>query len=896
MAGVVAFGRPGAPADVTRYLVGEARRAGMPQLPGRDALIARVAAAVERAVRAGGGTVVVSGPAGVGVTAVVDAVRRSVGAEPTPESASSLRDDITVQWIDDAQRMPASRVDGLRAAAATQVVVISGRRPLGHRLSGLVRDAVRADTGSVLDVDALAPEEAIAAIGRGDIETARACGGRLRLLAAVAEAGGIADPAAVVAADARSGRPGTPVQGGAGASAVQIAVEDLLADLAPEARRLFEVIALGGENPRIAAVEAVSGAGTAFDGVLGELAEAGLVEVDGERLRTTVPIVASVVAAHLGVARAAVLHAAFAEALVGLAGADLRETADHVRLAADRLPPDLSIGVLRASAARRLEAFDPDGAVADLEVAAALAESAAERGTRDDRVRAFETLLALASAQYFAGPLARAETLLRRAERFRDVATVAQLDEIELYRVYLRADRGQPAEIPLAAAAQEAPDQRAAIAVRHLFLADRGDDVAELDTICGILMSFDGEAASPTGRGAAALGRSVRASLAGDLALAQAEAEHGLAIASDAGPEVVGGFARELIRLCTLRGDLAAAQRYADLSFEGLVPRVVEASVVVHRASIAVMRGDLVEGAERAELALAMTRAAPVPRGLVRCAAWVALLSAMRGDVTRARSLVAEAARMFPLEGNLRLATIVQLARVQLLLREGGPMPPSFEFRLERTEGPSRLLLPTLTARLALERGDDDVTEKAISELDALADASPPAAALAQRLRALQLVRDGRPTDAIGALDDSADALEGLGFAGLAAETRLEWAELAAERGDPAARSAVLALVPYFDAQGLDDWSDRARRLARTIGVRIGGRRGGSGTLTRRESEVVDLVVAGLSNAEIARRLFLSERTIETHLQHVYRRLGVDSRLALIQRLAATGEDPDEAP
>ena len=61
------------------------------------------------------------------------------------------------------------------------------------------------------------------------------------------------------------------------------------------------------------------------------------------------------------------------------------------------------------------------------------------------------------------------------------------------------------------------------------------------------------------------------------------------------------------------------------------------------------------------------------------------------------------------------------------------------------------------------------------------------------------------------ALDDSAATLERLGFAALAAETRLEWAELAAERGDPAARAVVLELVPYFDAQGLDDWGDRAQ-------------------------------------------------------------------------------------
>jgi DNA-binding CsgD family transcriptional regulator len=157
-------------------------------------------------------------------------------------------------------------------------------------------------------------------------------------------------------------------------------------------------------------------------------------------------------------------------------------------------------------------------------------------------------------------------------------------------------------------------------------------------------------------------------------------------------------------------------------------------------------------------------------------------------------------------------------------------------------------------------------------------------------VRALRLVPTRRRREAMDALDDSATNLATLGFAGLAAETRLEWAELAAERGEASARDAVLALVPYFDTQGLDDWGDRARRLARTIGVRIGGRRGGVGELTRRESEVVELVVAGLSNAEIASRLFLSERTVETHLQHVYRRLGVESRLTLVQRWS-TGAD-----
>ncbi|KAF2415208.1 hypothetical protein B1729_00670 [Microbacterium sp. B35-04] len=888
----------------------------MPQLLGRDAVIKRVAAAVDRALGAGGGTIVASGPAGVGTTAVVDEALRplrarvdaasaalpetvptsspdAVSAAPplaagAPPGASGRMGPASIWWIDDVQRMPRAEVERLREAAATRVVVVSGRRPLGSA-AGLVRDAVRGDPAAVVDVEPLPPEDALAAVGARDIDAARACGGRLRLLGVWS--------GAMSAPDAKGGRPavpgGVPGPGGAGRppagdpvpTAVSAVVEDLLADLPPDARAMCEVIAIGGPAPRIAAIEQVLQI-DGFDDVLAGLVDAGLIEIDGVRVRSAVPVCTVVVAAHAGAARAAGLRAAYAEALAGLPGVDPRETAEHVRLVADRLPRDFSIAVLRASAERRLAASDPDGAVADLEVAAALAESAVDGGTPADRVRAFETLFAHAVARYFAGPLEEAEVLLRRAERLADVATPAQRDELHLYRIYLRADRGTPAATPLTVGVYDTPDHRAAMAVRHLFLADRGDDLVETDAVCAVLVGFDGDDATPTGRGAAALGRSVRASIAGDLELAENQAAQGFAVAGDAAPELAGALLRELIRLCTLRGDLEAAQRYAATPFDGRVPRAVEASVVVQRAAVATMRGDLIAATENAERALTMTRAAPVPRGLVRCAAWVALLSAMRGDVARARSLVAEAGRIFPLEGNLLLATIVQLARAQLALRDGGSMPPSFEFRMERTEGPSRLLLPMLSARLALQHGDDAVLDLALAELERLAT-SPPAAALAQRVRALRLVPTRGRRDAIEALDDSATTLAGLGFAGLAAETRLEWAELAAERGEASARDAVLELVPYFDTQGLDDWGDRARRLARTIGVRIGGRRGGAGELTRRESEVVDLVVAGLSNAEIARRLFLSERTVETHLQHVYRRLGVESRLALVQRWAA---------
>jgi ATP/maltotriose-dependent transcriptional regulator MalT len=55
----------------------------------------------------------------------------------------------------------------------------------------------------------------------------------------------------------------------------------------------------------------------------------------------------------------------------------------------------------------------------------------------------------------------------------------------------------------------------------------------------------------------------------------------------------------------------------------------------------------------------------------------------------------------------------------------------------------------------------------------------------------------------------------------------------------------------------------------------------GWSSLTRAERNVVELVAAGLSNAEIAARLICSRRTVESHLHHVYTKLGTSSRVAL---------------
>jgi DNA-binding CsgD family transcriptional regulator len=57
--------------------------------------------------------------------------------------------------------------------------------------------------------------------------------------------------------------------------------------------------------------------------------------------------------------------------------------------------------------------------------------------------------------------------------------------------------------------------------------------------------------------------------------------------------------------------------------------------------------------------------------------------------------------------------------------------------------------------------------------------------------------------------------------------------------------------------------------------------------LTETERRVAELVAAGHSNKEIASELFVTVRTVETHLTHVYAKLGVHSRTELVSRLSA---------
>ncbi len=60
-------------------------------------------------------------------------------------------------------------------------------------------------------------------------------------------------------------------------------------------------------------------------------------------------------------------------------------------------------------------------------------------------------------------------------------------------------------------------------------------------------------------------------------------------------------------------------------------------------------------------------------------------------------------------------------------------------------------------------------------------------------------------------------------------------------------------------------------------------------SLSRRQAEIANLIVAGNSSREIAEALFLSPRTVEHHIEAIFNRLGVRSRVELVTELLRPG-------
>ncbi|WP_353952045.1 AAA family ATPase [Knoellia sp. S7-12] len=110
---------------------------------------------------------------------------------------------------------------------------------------------------------------------------------------------------------------------------------------------------------------------------------------------------------------------------------------------------------------------------------------------------------------------------------------------------------------------------------------------------------------------------------------------------------------------------------------------------------------------------------------------------------------------------------------------------------------------------------------------------------------------------------------------------------------------AQAALRSYRDI-GADHDVDHARARLGSIGIRLKGARmvarpvSGWGALTKTEETVARQVATGLSNPEVAEVLFVSRRTVESHVSHVLAKLGLRSRTELVLLVARRANELDE--
>ena len=97
-----------------------------------------------------------------------------------------------------------------------------------------------------------------------------------------------------------------------------------------------------------------------------------------------------------------------------------------------------------------------------------------------------------------------------------------------------------------------------------------------------------------------------------------------------------------------------------------------------------------------------------------------------------------------------------------------------------------------------------------------------------------------------------------------------------------AARASLEEAESVFEELGAPLWAQKARGEL----DRVGGRAEAPGELTPHERRIARLVREGLTNKEVAAALFVSDRTVESALTQIYRKLDVRSRTELSRKLS----------
>lgn len=283
------------------------------------------------------------------------------------------------------------------------------------------------------------------------------------------------------------------------------------------------------------------------------------------------------------------------------------------------------------------------------------------------------------------------------------------------------------------------------------------------------------------------------------------------------------------------------------------------------------------------------------PRWMLVARLAEAAVSASRGDSERADAIVAECEGALLGQGANPLLALIQLARGRFLLAAGRHKDAYDELR--RIFDPNEPPYQPFAAVWAVV----DLAEAAgLAGLNAEArKLLEPIESIAARAGGELLQSSVRFANAILADENVIERrLEAALKTDLSAwpftRARLLLAQgawLRRHRKVAAARAPLRAARTGFDALGARPWDERAAQELRASGEALRPR----GVdlrleLTAQELQIARMAADGLTNREIGEKLFLSHRTVGTHLHHVFPKLGVTSRGQLRRALEASEE------
>jgi DNA-binding CsgD family transcriptional regulator len=263
-----------------------------------------------------------------------------------------------------------------------------------------------------------------------------------------------------------------------------------------------------------------------------------------------------------------------------------------------------------------------------------------------------------------------------------------------------------------------------------------------------------------------------------------------------------------------------------------------------------------------------------------------ALVAALRGDREAAEALAAQAERTSVPIGASAVLAAAQLARGVAALGDGRPAEALGHLR--RIHDPAdpayhhavRCYAVGDLAEAAVRGGASEGISHFMQEMEAAArqSSSPSLHAGLSYARALL----AEPAEA-GRLFDAALQFDMSAWPFLRARVQLAYGEwLRQHRQNAAAREPLRAARETFDALGVTPWSSRARQQLRATGETSRPRTPQAREhLTPQELQIIQMAAEGLSNREIGQKLYLSHRTISSHLYRAFPKLGIASRAEL---------------